>query len=112
VVRLSDRDDRMTLLAFPRGRWRGRMLERESLSASELRGGGWRLKVAGSRERTYTLRASLTALERPFRPCGVSLDGRALSRGAWSWRPRTRVITARFAARRAVLLVTPCRKRR
>jgi alpha-glucosidase (family GH31 glycosyl hydrolase) len=111
VVRLSDREDRMTLLAFPRGSWRGRMLERESLSASEPRGGGWRLKVSGLRKRTYTLRASLAALERPFRPCGVSAGGRPLARGAWSWRPRSRVLTARFRAKRAVVAVAPCRRR-
>jgi alpha-glucosidase (family GH31 glycosyl hydrolase) len=109
VVKLSDRGDRLTLLAFPRGRWRGGMLEGERLGSAELGGGGWRLGLSGKRKRTYTVRASLGALAKPFRPCVVTVANRALPRGAWSWRPRSKVLTVRFAARRATLRVTGCR---
>jgi alpha-glucosidase (family GH31 glycosyl hydrolase) len=109
VVRLADRDDRLTLLAFPRGSWKGAMFERERLSSAELRGGGWRLGVSGARKRTYSVEASLGALKRRFTPCSVTLGGRALPRGAWGWRPRSRVFRARFAAKKASLRVRACR---
>jgi alpha-glucosidase (family GH31 glycosyl hydrolase) len=111
VVRLADRDDRLTLLAFPRGRWKGRMFEGERLSSSAT-GSAWRLGITGRRKRAYTLRASLGALERPLRPCSVFVGSKPLRRGAWSWRPRSRVLTVRFSARTAAVKVTGCRPRR
>ncbi|HEX8741587.1 MAG TPA: TIM-barrel domain-containing protein [Thermoleophilaceae bacterium] len=111
VVRLADREDRLTLLAFPRGRWRGGMLEGERLGSAELRGGGWRLGIDGARPRSYTVRASLAALARPFRPCRVTLGPSPLPRGAWSWRPRQRVLTAKFATRSGSLRALPCARR-
>ena len=112
AVRLADRDDRLTLLAFPRGRWSGGMFEDEMIGSTELRGGGWKLAVKGSRKRTYTVRASFGALEKPIRPCAVTVDGKRLARSAWSWRPRQRVMTARFAGRRPLLRVAGCPPRR
>ena len=109
VVRLADRDDRLTLLAFPRASWRGSMFERERLSSAEPRGGGWRLGIAGARKRTYTVEAALGALTRRFTPCVVTVGGKALPRSAWGWRPRSRVFRARFAATKASLRVRPCR---
>ena len=109
VVRLADRDDRLTLLAFPRGSWRGAMFERERLRSTELRGGGWRLGISGARRRTYSVEASFGALERRFTPCTVTVGGRRLARRSWGWRPRTRVFRARFAARAGSLRVRPCR---
>ena len=109
VVRLADRGDRLTLLAFPRGSWRGAMFERERLRSGELRGGGWRLAVSGTRRRTYSVEAALGALTRRFTPCAVTVGGKPLRRGAWSWRPRSRVLRARFRATKTALLVSRCR---
>lgn len=104
VVRLRDRRDRLTLLAFPRGTWAGSMFERERLSSRELRRGrGWTLRVAGARRRRYTLEAALSSLRRPFAPCVVRL-GRRVLRG-WSHDRRTRVLRVRFRATRARLTV-------
>ena len=109
LVRLEDRRDRLTLLAFPRGTWAGSMFERERLSSRELRRRrGWTLRIAGARRRTYTLEAALSALQRPFTPCRVRLGRRVLRR--WSHDRRTRVLKVRFAARRARLTVIGCRR--
>jgi alpha-glucosidase (family GH31 glycosyl hydrolase) len=109
VVRLDDRDDRLTLLAFPRGSWRGAFYEREKLRSTELRGGGWRLGISGARKRTYSVEASFAALERRFSPCSVFVGERRLGKGEWSWRPRSRTFRARFSAKRAALTVRRCR---
>ena len=107
VVRLADREDRLTLVAFPRGRWRGAMFERERISSTELRR-GWRLGVSGLRTRRYTVRASLATPARPFRPCAVTVGGRRLSKRRWSYSRSKRVLTARFTARKASLRAYPC----
>jgi hypothetical protein len=84
------------------------MFEAERLSSSEPRGGGWRLGISGRRKRAYTVRASLATLARPLRPCSVTLGGRRLPRAAWSWRPRSKVLTVRFTARKASLRAIGC----
>ena len=110
LVHLEDREDRLTLLAFPRGRWLGRMFERGRLSSSEgRRRRAWTLGVKDTRRRTYTVEASLRTLRRPFRPCRVTVAGRPLSRRRWSYERSTGVLRARFGARRARLVVRPCR---
>jgi alpha-glucosidase (family GH31 glycosyl hydrolase) len=111
VVRLSDRAGRLTLLAFPRGRWRGRFGERGRLQAREVPG-GWQLTVASGRRRIYTLRAALGSLRRPFRPHRIKVGGRRLPRSRWSYDGRTSLLTARFsAAARTTLRVTTLRVR-
>jgi alpha-glucosidase (family GH31 glycosyl hydrolase) len=110
VVRLADRDDRLTLLAFPRESWRGTMFERERLSSTELRGGGWKLVIKGARKRTYSVEAALGALARPFKPCSVTAGSRALPRSAWDWRPRSRVLRVRIALKRGSIRVRGCRR--
>lgn len=97
VVRLTDRAGRLTLLAFPRGRWRGRFGERGRLRAREGRA-GWELTIASGRRRTCTLRAALGSLRRPFRPKRITVDGRRLPRSRWSYNRRTSVLTTRFTA--------------
>lgn len=112
VVRLRDRDHLLTLLAFPRGRWKGAMFEGERLSSTELpKGRGWRLGVSGSRTRTYSVEAGLRTLERPFRPCAVTVGGRPLAGTRWSYSAKSQVLRARFKARRASLRALPCRTR-
>jgi alpha-glucosidase (family GH31 glycosyl hydrolase) len=100
VVHLSDREDQLTLLAFPRGRWSGRMFENERLS-STVENGTWKLRVSGSRRRAYTVEAALRTIGSKFRPCKV--------RGArWSYRRSAGILRMSFRARRATVVVTRC----
>jgi alpha-glucosidase (family GH31 glycosyl hydrolase) len=101
VVRLADRRDRLELLAFPRGRSSARFALDGRLRAHEGRG-RWTLALDGRRRRTFTLRAGLTALRRPFRPRSVRLGGRALP---FRYDDAAGVLTVRFAARHARLVV-------
>ena len=71
----------------PNGRMRSR----------ELRG-RWALSVDAGAARSYRLRAALSTLRRPLRPCRVSLAGRALPRSAWRFSPATAVLDVRFRA--------------
>ena len=97
AVRLSERRKELTLLAFPRGRWRGRFGERGRLRSGEGRH-GWTMELADRKPRSFTLRAALGSLRRPFRPVQVTVDGRVLRRSRWRYRPRTRVLSVRFKA--------------
>ena len=105
LVHLSDRDDQMRLLAFPRGRSSARFYERERLISRE-RADGWALRVEGDRRRTYRLEASLATLRDPFVPCSLELDGRRLAGRRWSFDPQARVLRARFGAEDAKLEVS------
>ncbi|HYH58084.1 MAG TPA: TIM-barrel domain-containing protein [Thermoleophilaceae bacterium] len=106
LVRLRDRRDRLTLLAFPRDRWRGRMFERGRLRSMETRPGGeWWLQIQGSRRRRYSVQAALSTLRDPFVPSELIVNGRRLRPRAWSFSRRTAVLRARFRARDAELLV-------
>jgi alpha-glucosidase (family GH31 glycosyl hydrolase) len=103
VVRLSERAGRLTLLAFPRGRWQGRLGGRGRMRAYEGHS-SWSLELRAERPRTYTLRAALGSLRRPFRPRRVTVNGEGLGRAAWRYDPRGEVLTASFSAgRRATL---------
>jgi alpha-glucosidase (family GH31 glycosyl hydrolase) len=106
IVKLGHRRQRLHLIAFPRGRSRGRF-GRTGRIASRERRGRWQLRLRGPR-RLYSLQASLATLKRPFRPCRVELNGRPLRRGAWRYDRRRRVLRARFRARRARLGVSAC----
>jgi len=100
IVRLADRADRLTLLAFPRGRWSGRFGPAGRLDSVE-RDGAWALSVGGpgaAGARSYAVRASLRTLERPFAPARVSVDGEPLPASAWRHDPGTGVLTASFRA--------------
>lgn len=110
LVNLADREDRLTLLAFPRGRWRGPMFEGEGLASAERRRGGrgWTLRIDGARRRTYSIEASLATLRRPFVPCRVTANGRPLPRRAWSHDATTGVLRAQLTATDANLAVRPC----
>ena len=105
VVHLSDRRDRLNLLAFPRGRSNTRLADGGRLDSSEARG-RWTLRVRPRRRTRFSLQGSMSTLERPFRPCRVTLDGRTLKRGRdWGYSPRRRSLTARFRARSGRLIV-------
>ena len=107
VIRLRDRARRMDLVALPRGTTTSRMLESERLTSAEGRG-LWRLGVAGRVRRTYRLQASMLTLRRPFRPCSLTLDGRRLRRGAWSYSRKTGVLKVTFTTRAGTLRARRC----
>jgi alpha-glucosidase (family GH31 glycosyl hydrolase) len=104
VVKLSDREDRLDLLAFPRGTSSARMLRAEWLRSSED-DGRWELALRSKRVREYQLQASLATLERPFEPCAVEWRGRALPDDAWEYDPATAVLRVTFRGRRSRLVV-------
>jgi alpha-D-xyloside xylohydrolase len=104
LVHLSQRRGRLSLLAFPRGRTRRTMFDGESLVSRELRGGGWRLRIAGKLRRTYSIEASLASLKRRFTPCRVNGSG---VRG-WSYDRRRRVLRIRAVLRRGALTARVC----
>ena len=111
VVRLADRRDRLRLLAFPGPRTSAGMLSGERLTSTTARG-RWTLRIDGARTRRYALEASTSGLrggrgERAFRACAVTVGGRALSRSDWR-QARSGVLTARFSARRATVVVRDC----
>ena len=101
MVRLADRRDRLELLAFPRGGSSTRFALDGRLRSREGPG-RWTLALDGRRQRVFTLRAGLTALQRPFRPRSVRLDGRTLP---FRYHRATGVLTVRFVARRGRLVV-------
>ena len=122
VVSLAERRRRLELVAFPRGRSSARFGTHGRLQSREGRGqprtqegrgrprtragrGAWTLRVTSRRRLRVRLQASLRTLRRPFAPAAVSVNGRPLARGAWSYDRRTGVLRARFEARRATLRV-------
>jgi hypothetical protein len=104
AVPLARRRGRLDLIAFPRGRWRGRFHKRERL-VSRVRRGEWSLTVRGKRRRRYRMQASLATLRRPFRPCSVTVGERPVR---FRYSARTRVLRVTFAARRATATVRAC----
>ena len=103
VTRLKDRAGELTLLAFPRGTSTSHMYGGETLR-SEVEGRSWRLRIGGSRTRSYRVQAATEGLR--FRPCRVSVGGKRLSRRGWKL---TRgVLELRVRARRATVRVSGC----
>jgi sulfoquinovosidase len=100
AVPLSRRRGRLSLIAFPRGRWRGTFHKGERISSRERRR-RWDLTIRGKRRRTYSLQASLATLRRPFRPCSVS-------RGKLRYDRRTKVMRVTFRVRSATVTVKAC----
>jgi alpha-glucosidase len=112
LVKLSDRRDRLTLLAFPRGHSRALLSGRETIDANEGRL-GWDLTISSRRQRTYSLEASQATLEHPFSPCAVLVGGQALKRSAWRYDGTRRVLHAVFRTRTARVSVrSTCGSRR
>jgi alpha-glucosidase (family GH31 glycosyl hydrolase) len=105
AVPLSQRRNRLGLIAFPRGRWRGRFHRGERL-ISRVRGDEWQLTVRGKRRRRYRLQASFAALRKPFVPCTARVGRGRVQRG--SYEPQTKVMRVTFTARSTTLTVSPC----
>jgi alpha-D-xyloside xylohydrolase len=112
VVHLGDRRGELRLLAFPRGRARTSLGKNESLRSMEGRR-EWRLRFTGRRRRVYRLQASMATLARPYRPCAIRVGKeRRLSRRAWSYDGRTRVLRARVKLKSGtVTFVRRCKRR-
>jgi alpha-D-xyloside xylohydrolase len=104
LVKLTDRDDRLVLLALPRGRHTDRIGRDERVTSVERRD-GWHLLLRLRRRREIDLQASLATLATPFAPCAVEWRGRPLPAGTWTWDPTTRVLRATFTGRRGRLTV-------
>lgn len=105
AVALADREDQLELIAFPRGASASPFYEDERLVSNEG-SGSWTLRVEGSRERSYSLQASLATLQSPFEPCAVRLDGAPLPVEAWSYDPATEALTVSFATAAGTLEAT------
>ena len=103
VVHLRDRIDRLRLLAFPRTTPSAARAYAGDRFGSRVHDGVWSLSIDGGRSRRYDLEAATAGLG-SFTPCAVSLAGRPLPRGSWSF-DRHNVLHARFTARRATLAV-------
>ena len=99
VVRLADRPDERTLLAFPDGDWSGPLGPGETMTATATPD-EWTLTLDAATARTYTIEASLVGLGDDFVPCSVTVDG---SESDFTFDATTRVLstTVDVAARRA-----------
>ena len=89
VVRLADRADERTLLAFPDGDWSGPLGPGETMTADDMPG-AWMLTFDAAMARTYTIEASLSGLGLGFVPCAVTADGAAVD---FSFDQSTRVLS-------------------
>jgi alpha-glucosidase (family GH31 glycosyl hydrolase) len=107
LVKLSDRDDQLELLAFPRGDTSASFYDEERLVSRES-ANRWTLEVRGSTERDYRLQASLATLRGELTPCAVTLDGRPLSADDWSYDSDDEVLTAGFRTDSGELAVSGC----
>jgi hypothetical protein len=106
LVRLRDRQNRMDLLAFPRGKSFARLGDKGSLRSVETRG-RWALKLRGARTRRYTIQASLATLRRPFTPCAVTV---ANKRVRFRYDRRKRVLRTQAKLRDGVVAVRACKR--
>ena len=103
IVHLRDRAGVLELLAFPRAHSFARSGTGQAFESIERRG-RWTLAVKGP-QAAYRLQASLATLRHPFKPCAVTLGGRALAHHSWSFDRRTRVLRVRFRAGASALVV-------
>ncbi len=107
LVKLSDARRRLDLIALPRGRSTARFGTHGVIRSVE-RPGEWRLAIDGVARARYHLQASTATLRHPFDVTRVSVDGRRLPRGRWSYARASGVLRARLPAqpsRRVELVV-------
>jgi sulfoquinovosidase len=107
TVSLGERRGRLRLLAFPRGDSSSRFYENGSLRSREGRN-RWTLAVSGGGVRRFALEASLATLQRPLRPCEITVDGKPLPPHRWSVRGGGSVLAVDFGGPRARLVVRGC----
>ena len=104
LVHLRDRRRHLRILAFPRGR-SSAALGPGVRGRSAARRGRWTLRIRSRARHRYRLQASLSTLRRPFRPRCVTLRGRPLRRGRWSYDRASRVLRVAFRVRSGRLVV-------
>lgn len=107
IVHASDRDDRLHVLAFPRGETAGSFYADGRWSSVEG-ARRWALTLQNSRERTIHLEASTRTLEQPFEVCGVALDGVPLADRDWSYDPSTGVLDVTYDTVAGTLEASGC----
>jgi len=93
MVRLADRANRLTLLAWPHGGGSAALGAAGAgrVSTGEARG-RWTLRFSQPRARRIALQASLRTLNRRITPRCIRVDGRVLPRSAWSYDVATGVL--------------------
>ncbi len=109
AVRLRDRDDRLRLMAWPRGRTTASLGVAgvgERVLSTET-GEGWTLEIRGLQRRTYDVQAALGSLRGGgFRPCSVLNDARGPTPiEEWSYDGATGVLAMTLDARNARVVV-------
>ncbi|MGD8317972.1 MAG: glycoside hydrolase family 31 protein [Myxococcales bacterium] len=107
IVHASDRDDRLHVLAFPRGETAGSFYADERWTSIEG-DGRWTLTLQNRRERTIHLEASMRTLDQPFDVCSVSLDGTPIAEQDWSYDPSTGVLDVTYDTVSGALELTGC----
>jgi alpha-glucosidase (family GH31 glycosyl hydrolase) len=107
IVHASDREDRLHVLAFPRGETSGSFYANEAWSSTEGQR-VWSLVLNGNRSRAIHLEASMRTLEQPFDVCGVSLDGAAVPTQSWSYDASTGKLDVTYETTAGTLEVTGC----
>jgi alpha-glucosidase/oligosaccharide 4-alpha-D-glucosyltransferase len=106
IVHLSDRDDQLHLIAFPRGDSAGRFFDSGSYTSSA--GESWSLTIDDPTPRTVWLQASFAAMDDPIEPCAVSVGGVELPLEDWSFDAGDGVVSVRYPSAAGLLEVTDC----
>ena len=105
VVRLADRPDERTLLAFPDVDWSGPLGPGETMTATAT-SDEWTLVLDAAMARTYTIEASLVGLGDDFVPCAVTVDG---SEADFTFDATTRVLSTTVdVPARGTLAIAAC----
>ncbi len=105
LVSLAEREDRLNLLAFPRGETKARFGEEGKLTSTEIED-GWKLTVKGGDVDRFDLQASLATMKSATKPCRVEVDGKRLAKSRWDFDRQDEVLTARFRGRSPKLVAT------
>lgn len=110
VSRLYDQPAR-SLLAFPRGAT-ATAFDQGSIRSAESRRGPrkWTLRIRDHRPRTWTVRASLTSLKRPFRPRCLAVNGKAGKGWRYDHASRTIEFEIRSRRGRTTVVIGTCRR--
>lgn len=114
LTKLRERDDRLRLLALPRGRSVSRYYERGRIVSRETKQ-AWKLELRGHPIRKLTLEAALDTMKASFRPCALSArstrpgrKGPRRSKPDWDYSRRIRVLRVRLPAWTSKLTVKRC----
>ncbi len=106
IVHMSDRDDQLHLIAFPRGDTAGRFFDSGSYASSA--GESWSLAIDDATPRTIWLQASFAAMDDPIEPCAVSVGGAELPLEDWSYDAQEGALRVRYPSDAGLLEVTGC----